>query len=120
MTHATHIENLRELNENYIRSVQASDAAWFEDHLAADFVNGSPDCILEERAAFIERVARPSPVTGLRADDVRIQLLGDVAIIRARTVYTKGDGSAGAGRYTDVWALRDDRWLCVSADVTRL
>jgi ketosteroid isomerase-like protein len=120
MTNRDDDDLLRELNEGYIRSVQASDAPWFEQHLASDFVNGTPDCLLEERAAFIARTARPSPVSGLRAEDVRIQLLGDVAIIRARTVYAKPDGSPGAGRYTDVWSRQDGPWLCVAADVTRL
>jgi ketosteroid isomerase-like protein len=120
MTDSGDVEALRALNEGYIRAVQACDASWFEEHLAADFVNGNPDCSLEERAAFIARVARPGPVTGLHAEDVRIQLLGDVAIIRARTVYVKADGTPGAGRYTDVWSRHGAGWHCVCADVTRL
>ena len=47
-------------------------------------------------------------------------MMDDFAIIHARTVFTKPDGSAGAGRYTDVWAKRGGRWLAVSAHVTRL
>ena len=120
MNNPGELQTLRELNEGYIAAVQASDAGWFERHLADDFVNGNPDCTLEERAAFIERIARLSPVSGLRAEDVRIQLLGEVAIIRARTVYAKPDGTAGAGRYTDVWTCRGGHWLCACADVTRL
>jgi hypothetical protein len=42
-----------------------------------------------------------------------------VALIHARTTYTKEDGRAGAGRYTDIWQRRDGRWLCVAAHVTR-
>jgi len=110
---------LEELNRNYIRSVQESDGAWFERHLAADFVNQNPDCTVSDRGAFIAFVSKPCAVSGLRAEDVRIQVLGEVAIIRARTAYTRPDGSAGQGRYTDVWQRRGDRWLCVSADVTR-
>lgn len=33
--------------------------------------------------------------------------------------YDKPDGSAGTGRYTDVWARREGRWLCVSAHFNR-
>ena len=33
--------------------------------------------------------------------------------------YTKPDGHPGFGRYTDIWALRGGRWLCVAAHVTR-
>jgi len=46
--------------------------------------------------------------------------MGDFAIIHARTTYTLPDGRPGAGRYTDVWARRNGRWLAVSAHVTRL
>jgi hypothetical protein len=53
-------------------------------------------------------------------DDVRIRLFGGVAIIHACTSYVLGDGRHGAGRYTDVWALRGGAWLAVAAHVTRL
>jgi ketosteroid isomerase-like protein len=110
---------LQELNAGYIRSVRESDVAWFERHLAADFVNGNADGTLADRDGFLKAIARPIPVSDFRCDGVRIRLLGDVAIIHARTLYTKADGTAGAGRYTDVWARRGGEWLCVSADVTR-
>ena len=113
------LAQLEDLNRGYIRSVQDSDAGWFEQHLAADFVNQNPDCTASDRAAFIAFVSKPCAVSGLRAEDVRIQMLGQVAIVRARTAYAKPDGSAGRGRYTDVWERRDGRWLCVCADVTR-
>jgi ketosteroid isomerase-like protein len=53
------------------------------------------------------------------AHDVNIRLMGDFAIIHARTTYDAPDGRPGAGRYTDVWARRQGRWLAVSAHVTR-
>jgi len=110
---------LQELNRHYVRSVQESDAAWFERYLAPDFVNHNPDCTASTRAEFIAFISKPCAVSGLRPEDVRIQDLGDVAIIRARTVYRKPDGSTGEGRYTDVWQRREGRWLCICADVTR-
>jgi ketosteroid isomerase-like protein len=59
------------------------------------------------------------PIANLEARDVIVRIMGDVAIIHARTTYTLPDGRAGAGRYTDVWARRQGRWLAVSAHVTR-
>jgi len=50
---------------------------------------------------------------------VKIRIMGDVAIIHARTTYATPDGRAASGRYTDVWARRQGRWLAVSAHVTR-
>ena len=111
---------LAELNRHYIRSVAESDVAWFDRHLAADFMNSNPDGTLVDRAAFLAQVGRPSAVRGLAVEDVRIRVLGDFAIIHARTTYTKADGTPGAGRYTDDWQRRDGRWRCVSAHVTRL
>jgi hypothetical protein len=51
---------------------------------------------------------------------MNVRLLGDFAIVHARTTFTLADGRAGAGRYTDVWARRDGRWLAISAHVARL
>ena len=61
----------------------------------------------------------PVAISNLEARDVVIRIMGDVAIIHARTTYTRPDGNDGAGRYTDVWASRGGRWLAVSAHVTR-
>jgi ketosteroid isomerase-like protein len=113
------VETLQELNRNYIRSVQESDVRWFESNLADDFLNSNPDGTLVDRGAFLKQIAPPCPLKNLQAEDVRVRVLGDVAIIHARTTYAKPGGEAGAGRYTDIWQRRDKRWLCVAAHVSR-
>ena len=112
-------DTLLRLNESYIRSVQAGDVAWFRENLAADFYCSNPDASLVDKSAFLEQTARPVTIRGLAISDVMIRDLGDVAIIHARTHYQTPDGQQRSGRYTDVWARRDDRWLAVSAHVTR-
>src|SRR5262245_61294890 len=79
---------LADLNEGYVGSVARSDVGWFEKHLTPDFLNTNPDGSLVDRAAFLRQIARPIAITGLRCEDVRIRILGDTAIIHARTVYT--------------------------------
>jgi ketosteroid isomerase-like protein len=116
----TDTETLRELNTDFVRSVQMSDVRRFEEILADDFLNSNPDCTLVDRKAFLAQIARPAMISDLEAHDVRIRIMGDIAIIHGRTTYTKADGRAGAGRYTDVWTRSKGRWLCVSAHVTRL
>ena len=112
-------DTLLALNRDYINSVQNSDVRRFDEILARDFYCSNPDGSLVDRAGFLAQTARPVTITGLKAEDVVIRLMGDFAIIHARTAYTKPDGTRGGGRYTDVWARQDGRWLAVSAHVTR-
>jgi len=113
------LDILQKLNRDYIVSVEHSDVARFEALLADDFLNTNADGSLVDRAGFLAQIARPPMISDLQCHDVRIRVLGRVAIIHARTTYTKADGHSGAGRYTDIWALRDGRWLCVAAHVNR-
>jgi ketosteroid isomerase-like protein len=113
------LATLTELNRDYIRSVQTSNVRRFEEILAKDFLCSLPDGSLIDRQAFLERTAQPPGITDLEAHDVQVRLLGDVAIVHAWTTFTAADGRRGSGRYTDVWARRDGRWLAVSAHVTR-
>ncbi len=115
----TDTATLQELNRGYIRSVQAGDVRWFEEHLAEDFLNSNPDGSLVDRPGFLAQIARPTAISNLQAEEVRIRIIGEVAIIHAGTAYKRPDGQAAAGRYTDIWARRQGRWLCVAAHVTR-
>jgi ketosteroid isomerase-like protein len=115
----TDVDSLHQLNWDYINSVQTSDVRRFEEILAEDFLCSNPDGSLVDRAGFLAQTARPVTISNLEAHDVRVRIIGDVAIIHARTTYALADGRAGSGRYTDVWARRHGRWLAVSAHVTR-
>jgi len=113
------LDTLRDLNRDYIRSVQTSDVRRFDEILADDFLCSNPDGSLVDRSAFLKQTALPARISDLAAHDVNIRLMGNFAIIHARTTYNAPDGRPGAGRYTDVWARRQGRWLAVSAHVTR-
>jgi hypothetical protein len=111
-------EVLLRLNDEYLRASQRSDRGWFEENLAPDFLCSRPDGTLLDRAAFLVRASAPSSLTELEGHDVLVRLLGDVALVHARTTFRDG-GRAGHGRYTDVWARRGGRWLAIAAHVTR-
>jgi len=119
VTNHADIDILRQLNQDYIRSVQISDTRRFDEILADDFLNSNPDGSLVDRAQFLAQIARPAMISNLEAHDVRVRVMGDFAIIHARTTYMHEGGRAGAGRYTDIWARREGHWLCVAAQVTR-
>jgi ketosteroid isomerase-like protein len=116
---ASDLETLQALNRDYIRSVQQSDVRRFDEILADDFRCSNPDGSVLDRAGFLKQTAVPVRISNLEVHDVEVRLMGDFAIIHARTTYTLPDGRAGGGRYTDVWARHGDQWLAVSAHVTR-
>jgi ketosteroid isomerase-like protein len=113
------LDQLIALNRDYIASVQRMDVRRFDEILSDDFVCSNPDGSLVDRAAFLQQTARPIAISGLEARDVDVRLMGDFAIIHARTTYTLPDGRPGQGRYTDIWARRNGQWLAVAAHVTR-
>jgi uncharacterized membrane protein/ketosteroid isomerase-like protein len=115
----TDLAVLLDLNRDYIRSVQNSDVERFQAILAEDFRCSNPDGSIVDKAGFLAQTAQPVTITGLEAQDVEVRIMGDVAIVHARTSYAAPDGRARSGRYTDVWARRNGRWLAVSAHVTR-
>lgn len=116
---ADDLEVLTKLNDDYIQSVQHSNVKRFDEILSDDFLCSNPDGTLIDRQAFLQQTAKPVTIRNLKAHDVNVRLMGDVAIIHARTSYTTADGAESGGRYTDVWARRNGKWLAVSAHVTR-
>jgi ketosteroid isomerase-like protein len=113
------LDELTALNRDYIHSVQHGDVRRFDEILAEDFLCSNPDGSLVDKNQFLAQTARPMTITGLSAHEVRVRVLGDIAIVHARTKYTTANGEQRNGRYTDVWARRDGKWLAVSAHVTR-
>ena len=113
------IAELTALNRDYVAAVQHSDVRRFDEILAADFYCSNPDKSLVDRAGFLKQTAVPVTIRNLEAEDVKIRLMGDFAIIHAATRYTTADGKPASGRYTDVWARQNGRWLAVSAHVSR-
>lgn len=119
-TTATDLDLLRDLNQAYLDSVRTGDVERFRQLLAEDFQCSTPDGVLLDKTQFLAQTAGPRTLERLTGADVRIRVLGDVAIIHAATTYTSVTGQEGRGRYTDDWQKRGGAWVCVSAHVTRL
>lgn len=110
---------LLNLNRAYIEAVQRSDARWFDRMLTSDFRCSLPDGTFIDRQRFLERAALPLDITDLEVHDVLVRVLGDAAIVHARTTFSTGDGRPGSGRYTDVWCRQDGEWRVAAAHFTR-
>jgi ketosteroid isomerase-like protein len=117
---ASDVEVLRDLNGQYIHSVVHADVARFTEILADDFLCTNPDGSLVDKPQFLRQTAVPVAFSDFDVDDLRIRVLGDLAIVHGRTRFALTDGRRGRGQYTDVWEKRQGRWLAVSAHVTRV
>ena len=113
------IEELTALNRDYVASVQNSDVKRFDEILAPEFYCTNPDKSLVDRAGFLRQTAEPIAIKHLHAQDVKIRVMGNFAIIHGATSYSTPDGKQAFGRYTDCWARQNGRWLAVSAHVSR-
>ena len=116
---ADDVATLTRLNDDYIESVRSSNVSRFRDILAPDFLCTLADGTLIDRDQFLANAATPRTAHDLQVHDVNVRVLGDAAIVHAATTFTHPDGRPGRGRYTDVWARRDGRWLAVAAQFMR-
>src|SRR5215475_5325902 len=106
---------LEQLNLDYNHSDQASDAKRFSEFLAEDFIVQTPG-VTRNRAEYLEFIAKPRPFKDLAVHDVKIRILGDVALIHGRATYTLlADGADQEALYTDTYQKRKGTWVCVSA-----
>jgi len=113
------VNTLLNLNRDYIEAVKRSDTDWFSRILVDDFRCSLPDGSIIDRERFLERAAQPLDISSLAVHDVEVRVMGDAAIVHARTNFSTADGRAGSGRYTDVWWRQKGRWLAAAAHFTR-
>jgi ketosteroid isomerase-like protein len=104
------------LNADFLASAQNGDVRRFEQILAEDFMASLPDFLLRDKKQFLDMMAAPRPFAELKANEVKIRLLGDFAIIHVHMTLRMADGVQRQGRYTDDWQRRDGKWLCVVAN----
>lgn len=109
---------LQRLNAEYVEAFLKSDADWYDRHLADDFRCILPDGRMIDRAQFLADTAQPAAMNSFVVEDATVQFEGDTAIVQARTVYEKNDGTRGQSLYTDVWVGRDGRWQALLAHIT--
>ncbi|MGH6624024.1 MAG: nuclear transport factor 2 family protein [Burkholderiaceae bacterium] len=112
---------LRLLNENYVKAFREADVAWYDAHLAQDYVVISGDGSFHDRTRALADFAKPSYAMYIKTfpvDKVNIRRFGDVALIHAENAYELKDGRKGVSRYTDIWHKQSNQWRCIAAHIT--
>jgi len=115
---------LVDLERRWNAAFYQKDTAFIGTVLADDFVatyddgsRGSKATELALAAAFDRRVESAVP------DDFTVKEYGDTAVVRftLRVVgLRQGQRAETILRYTDVWVIREGRWLCVSSHSTQV
>lgn len=119
MTLLSDRETLTQLNDAYIRASLNADAAWFDAHLADDFVCISHDTTWYGKPEFLNMIAAGSDQESYRLATVDIKVFGDTGVVRAIGSWRTHAGATGTSHYTDVYVKIDGTWKAVSAQITR-
>jgi ketosteroid isomerase-like protein len=114
------LDVLRKLNESYVQAFRDANAAWYDQHLAPDYVVIYPDGSYNDRNVALANFAKPMFATHMKSfslEKVRIRRFGDVALIHAENVADLKNGRQFTSRYTDIWHKQNGRWLCIAAHI---
>jgi hypothetical protein len=106
---------LEQLNLDFFRADQASDAKRFSEFLAEDFIAQNRG-VTRDLDEYLEYIAKPRPFKDLTLLESKVRILGDVALIQGQGSYTLvADGAKEEVLYTDVYQKREGTWVCISA-----
>ena len=110
---------LEQLNKEYIEAYMSADVAWYESHLADDFVCIESDGSVLSKAQFLSKTAQGPDVDDYKLQKVNVRVYGVVALVQGTGLFARRDEAPGVSRYTDVYVQTGGAWKVVSAQITR-
>jgi ketosteroid isomerase-like protein len=117
-------EVLIKLERNWNEAVYRKDVPFIESILADEFMATYDDGSRGDKAKELALMAEfNQQVESAIQDEFTVRVYRDTAVVwfTLRLVGIKqGQRSELTLRYTDVWVMRDSRWLCVSSQSTRV
>ena len=117
-------QQLSDLNRQFIQNFLTQDAEAHGRIIHPDFVCIESNGRIVQRDEYLKAWATDfdnSGYTSFRYEDEAIRVFGNVALVRARTVYTKGAGNMifnGYTVYTDTYITENGQWRCVQVQIT--
>lgn len=115
---------LTELNAQFIKNYIAQDVKAHSELIHRDFVCIENNGNIIGREEYLKNWAsdyQNSGVESFTCTDVVIRIFGDMALVRAKSVYTKRQKDkllTGYSVYTDTYVKEQGRWWCVQAHMT--
>jgi Domain of unknown function (DUF4440) len=107
------LQQLRELNERFIEACRQGSWALLEPILAPGFqyLDGLTGEVWSMGRYIGDLEANPAPT--LDIDQVQVHVVGDVAVVSARSITARGRFA----RYVDTYLRHGGSWRCVHACV---
>lgn len=107
-------DTLAQIEQNWARALERSDAAALDCILAKEFEDVGPDGSLTDRATTLVKAAKPRSVRH-ELSELHPHVDGEFGYIRGTAAAIDPSGKVVARvRFTDVYAYRDGRWQCVA------
>ena len=108
------------IEQEVFTAIRQKDVDSLGRFLAQDFVHRGPDGSEADKEEFLRSIsAMPVEVVSIRGEHQKVNIYGEVAVLTGvqRAEWRQGDVAEGVSSvaFTDVFALRSDRWLMVLA-----
>jgi len=117
-------DKLSALNKQFIRNFLQQDVAAHDQLIHPHFVCIESDGKIVNREEYLKNWASDYDRSGYQSFDYTdefIRIFHDMALVRAKTVYTKlvnGKLVKGYTVYTDTYVKENGQWKCVQAQIT--
>jgi Domain of unknown function (DUF4440) len=117
-------ELLSELNARFIKNFLTQDVKAHEEIIFKDFICIESNGVIVTRDVYLKNWATDFANSGYASftyTDEFIRIFGNMALVRARTIYTKqvdGKATDGFTIYTDTYIKENDKWQCVQVQIT--
>mgnify|MGYP003485635703 CR=1 FL=1 len=124
--HDQDLADLIALNARFIHNFITCDVAGLSEIIHPRFICLSTNGSKQERGPYLQDWATdfdPDVIPYWDTRDERIDLFGDVALVRATNKYTRhieGHDHVGMTTYTDTYIRENGRGLCIQAQLTNV
>jgi hypothetical protein len=115
---------LSELNAQFIKNFLTQDTAEHNKIIHKDFICIEASGAIVSRDVYLDNWATDFDNSGYQSftyDDQAIRIFGNMALVRAKTTYTKlvaGETVKGYTIYTDTYIKENGDWKCVQVQIT--
>lgn len=124
ITAQTDLDELSALNAQFIKNFLTQDAESHSRIIHQDFACIESSGAIVTREEYLRNWSTDfdnSGYTSFTYTDELIRIFGNMAMIRAKTMYTKdnaGENETGYTIYTDTYIKEDGAWKCVQVQIT--